>query len=521
MTRLLLIALLGSWLPGLANAADLEKLLMPGAVVSAHADEESHCSKCHGTFRGTDQPTLCRACHEDVDADIKQKRGFHGLSPAVEGVACRECHSDHQGRNADIVGLVPSLFEHTFTDYPLKGAHTALACKSCHTPEHRFSEAPSACNDCHSDDDAHGGEMGDQCQDCHSEERWRKAKFDHEKTDFPLTGEHADVACASCHTTTKYDQTPTQCAACHALQDSHGGLFGKQCDSCHATQKWDKATFDHAKQADYALEGRHQKAACHACHTEQTRGGDVPTECARCHAGSDVHQGRFGSECASCHSPQQWSKQAFDHGRDTDFALQGAHQELQCDRCHGNRDKAAQSRQVCVDCHQATDVHGGSLGESCQRCHNQQSWSRDLRFDHDVSAFPLVGLHAIVPCAECHVDDHFGGTPQSCRGCHGPDDVHDGNFGSQCDDCHNPGGWNYWTFDHDRQTDFPLDGSHQDLRCEQCHSEPASKADSACVACHRNDDAHGGRFGSNCASCHQTTQFRDLNMGQPGRRPER
>ena len=32
-----------------------------------------------------------------------------------------------------------------------------------------------------------------------------------------------------------------------------------------------------------------------------------------------------------------------------------------------------------------------------------------------------------------------------------------------CDACHNPVGWQAWTFDHDVQTDFPLTGGHADV----------------------------------------------------------
>jgi hypothetical protein len=30
------------------------------------------------------------------------------------------------------------------------------------------------------------------------------------------------------------------------------------------------------------------------------------------------------------------------------------------------------------------------------------------------------------------------------------------------------------------------------------------------VSCHRNDDAHDGEFGRDCAQCHTTESFRDL-----------
>ena len=49
------------------------------------------------------------------------------------------------------------------------------------------------------------------------------------------------------------------------------------------------------------------------------------------------------------------------------------------------------------------DVHKGQVGKKCERCHNQSGWTKEVFFDHDLARFPLIGIHAITPCEECHL----------------------------------------------------------------------------------------------------------------------
>ncbi|MFA5939617.1 MAG: cytochrome c3 family protein [Sinimarinibacterium sp.] len=506
-----------------ASAAPLEKLLMPGKLAQAHAKYEDDCAQCHTSFSKSEQAQLCRSCHDKIDADIRTRKGFHGLSPAVQGVECRQCHSDHKGREADIVGLVPALLDHKLTDFPLKGAHLKTPCGGCHAQGKPLRDAQGTCIECHRDDDVHKTQMGQKCQDCHGEQSWRKSEFDHDKTDFPLKDKHRDVACASCHPDRKYEKTPKACASCHGLQDRHGGLFGDRCADCHDTRGWAEARFDHGK-TDFPLQGRHRSAECHACHSERTRGQQLPTQCYDCHRGSDIHQGRFGRQCAQCHSSDGWSKKAFDHDRDTSFALRGAHRKPDCGACHAGgtvsgvrkSDKKAAAR-ACIDCHRADDTHRGQQGDRCDNCHQDKSWREGVRFDHDLTRFPLAGLHATVPCAECHVDDAYRATAQACKACHADDDTHKGTLGGACESCHTPAGWARWSFDHDRQTDYPLESAHREAACGACHRDAVARTSdielaSDCQACHASDDAHRGGFGSNCARCHQPTSFSDVRV---------
>lgn len=496
-----------------AWAVDWESLVNPGAVVEGHAKTEAQCRKCHAPFARDDQRKLCLDCHKDVGGDIARKGGFHGrFEPARTG-QCRNCHTDHEGRDADIVRLTPQTFNHAMTDYPLKGGHARVACGECHEPKAKHREAPGTCIGCHAPDDPHRKALGEDCASCHTVERWKDTRFDHAKATenrYPLTGAHATTDCGLCHSGQRYKDTPTTCIACHRIDDAHQGARGEDCKSCHSTKEWKEPTFDHLKRTGFALTAGHAKVACQACHTgnnfEKTNG----KTCVDCHRSDDAHKGRNGPECKDCHSTSSWTSSRFDHAKQTKFALNGAHSTLTCVACHKGAAKTEKLDKACVACHREDDAHKEALGTDCAACHGEKEWRADIRFDHDLTKFPLAGLHATTACVACHADRKFRGTPVACLDCHRKDDVHKGALGKACQDCHTPNDWRIWTFDHDTRTDFPLTGAHSTLRCASCHVRPPGEGrpmSDDCGTCHRRDDVHGGQFGSDCARCHNTRTF--------------
>jgi hypothetical protein len=232
---------------GVRGQSLFETLILPGEVVASHAKHEKTCESCHEPFSKTSQRRLCLECHKDIAADVTEKRGFHGKRPETTSSECKTCHTDHKGRDADIVQMDEATFNHVFTDFQLNGAHKTAPCSGCHAPEKPYRKAPSGCIDCHKSDDAHQGNLGENCASCHREEDWRKPKtFDHTKTKFPLEGAHGKVACAACHVGEKYKGVPVACAECHKIQDVHAGRFGPKCETCHASSKWSTVRFDHA-----------------------------------------------------------------------------------------------------------------------------------------------------------------------------------------------------------------------------------------------------------------------------------
>lgn len=506
------MALLVLTLPLSVGAASLEKLLMPGEVIEGHAEYEEDCSHCHDVLGDTSQRSLCLDCHEAVATDFKQNRGYHGRLPSADTLDCKTCHTEHQGRDADIVQFNPSSFDHRQTDFPLEHRHSTVACSHCHQPDSTFRDAGSQCIDCHKEDDAHQGNLGTQCEDCHSEQGWQKTRFNHDETDFPLEGKHQEVNCSSCHPDDQFEDISTRCVSCHLVNDTHAGNRGDKCEDCHSTEGWDRSGFNHNRDTDFQLKGAHTEIRCESCHTDPVYDKAPPQNCFDCHRNDDRHNGRNGEACEDCHNSQRWSRVRFDHNTATDFPLRGKHAEVDCESCHKGELTEKQDTS-CVSCHQGDDVHAGQLGKRCEQCHNDQSFSASVRFDHDLSRFPLIGQHAVTSCEACHPRQTFKDTPQQCIDCHKDDDTHNATLGTQCASCHTPNDWLLWRFDHNRQTDFTLDGKHRGLNCQACHTTPTDQKveqSSSCISCHQSDDIHSGGFGRSCERCHTTDSFSDI-----------
>jgi hypothetical protein len=275
-------------------------------------------------------------------------------------------------------------------------------------------------------------------------------------------------------------------------------------------------TFDH-RATKFPLAGKHAQTRCDACHTQNVFHTTTGTSCVSCHRPDDVHRGRYGDSCDKCHSPEGWKTVRFQHDRDTRFPLKDAHAALKCEACHREARADLKLSTSCGSCHQADDVHRGQEGDKCGRCHTAVSWKENIRFDHDLTAFPLIGVHAVAACDQCHATRTFKDAETGCVSCHAADDFHKKSLGTDCARCHNPNGWKLWTFDHDTQTGFRLEGGHQGLQCSACHRKPAGdrpRLSTACVSCHEKEDVHSGRFGESCDRCHVAESFKKVVMTQ-------
>ena len=500
-----------------ASAQSLERLVMPGPVVAAHADIETKCGKCHQPFERGAENGLCLVCHDEVAADLRGKRGFHGRSPAASGGDCRVCHAEHLGRDADVVGLDRESFDHNLSDFALVGAHASVACARCHTTGKPFREAQSDCASCHGKTDPHGGKLGTACADCHVERSWEEARFDHSKTKLPLAGKHEEVECAVCHPGQRYADTPRDCASCHALNDAHEGRYGPRCEACHGTAGWKETTFDHASDTSFALTGAHATARCESCHAGGRMKPVPARNCLACHRSDDVHDGSNGTACAQCHGTGVWKPARFDHDADTKFPLLGAHDGLSCERCHTGPLEDQQLATTCISCHRADDAHQGQQGTDCAHCHDVAGWKEKVTFDHDLTRFPLLGAHAVAACEECHASAAYQGTELRCVGCHAAKDSHEGRLGSSCESCHNPNAWSAWRFDHGSRTSFALLGAHSEVGCESCHTKRAApgvklETPKDCASCHGLEDPHRNAFGSDCGRCHGASDWKEVRM---------
>ena len=361
----------------LATAAgSMESALSPGVLSRAHAKWDDACRSCHTPFDRKDQDRLCADCHKDIGRDLADRTGLHGrMKP---GQSCRGCHTEHKGRDMKIAPLDTKSFDHAQTDYLLRGRHREADCAKCHAPGRKYSAAPQDCQSCHRKDDVHKASLGPKCESCHDERSWRDTRFDHSTTRFPLLGAHDAARCEGCHKTREYKDTPRDCIACHRKDDKHEAQLGERCESCHDEQRWKGARFDHAK-ARFALAGAHLAAKCESCH-QSLRYRDAPRDCLGCHRKDDKHKARLGAACESCHNVRAWRLWRFDHDRQTDYPLQGAHAKLGCESCHrqpaGGTQKIAPLQRSCVACHAKDDAHDRSFGLRCEQCHQPTSWTQ-------------------------------------------------------------------------------------------------------------------------------------------------
>ena len=332
--------------------------------------------------------------------------------------------------------------------------------------------------------------------------------------------------CQKCHTDLFSDPQ-----AFHSVMLAEGKLNG--CRGCHpdhngsqaALIQMDLQDFPH-NQMGFSLEG-HQKTAdgqqfaCSGCHTASYKDFDLQV-CSNCHtqiaaAFISVHKAAYGSNCLDCHDGVDRFGKNFTHAQFA-FVLDGKHSAVACSECHSGAQMVADFKsapQNCMDCHSQDDPHQGRFGQECSRCHSTDGW-QDASFEHSLASFQLEGKHQEVSCDQCHLLDTSGkpvfkGTPTTCYGCHASQDHHQGQFGKECEACHNPSGWIPATFDHSNSS-FPLTGAHLGLACSSCHTTGTggmifAGTPTTCVGCHQEPGYHQGLFGKDCAACHTTNSW--------------
>jgi len=497
--------------------AEANKLLMPGDVISGHAKEEENCEKCHKQFDKGAQSQLCADCHKQVGKDIAEKRGYHGRLDA--GMACKECHPDHKGRNAKIAEFDHARFDHAKTNYPLKGAHLKekVKCTDCHQAGKKYRDAPGYCNECHKKDDKHKGGLGTDCAKCHIEKDWKTTGFDHNKTKFKLLGKHADVKCAKCHLDNKFKDTSLFCNSCHKSDDKHKGKLGPKCESCHTEKSWKEILFDHNRNTKYPLLGKHTEVKCDKCHIDN-KFKETPKTCSTCHKKDDgqAHKGQFGTKCETCHIEKNWKEITFDHDKATTYPLLGKHKPVKCAACHKGDLYKDKLPIKCNACHRKEDekVHKGNFGPKCESCHVERNW-KEILFDHDKQTqYPLLGKHKQAKCDSCHKGDLFKEKlPQNCFSCHEKNDKHQNQEGRKCESCHNEKSWNTTSFNHSKISTFPLLGRHALVECKKCHAAATFKdAKSDCWSCHENEDVHKRKLGTECKTCHNTRNWKSWDF---------
>jgi hypothetical protein len=578
-------------LAGFAERAAFDHPFEGYALVGAHAEQE--CSACHanadvvrlevGQRRFLGQSQECDACHDDSPHEVRMQR------------ACEACHGQERPFDEH------ATFEHD-ERFPLEGVHGLEDCGACHERggPHAFERLASldspprvrSCDACHEPPhaptflgataDLVGQSGAVECSLCHLEGQATfgaaRATFAdelHAASGFALTSPHAALECDACHAagpdwTGRFPgRERRDCAACH--EDAHAGQFdggpsAPACADCHGEETFVPARFDleqHARSA-FPLVASHRAVACYGCHGPLDPEGPArrwrgaPRECRACH--EDGHEGRFDAQlagdtdCAQCHAATRFADagadRAFDHRRWTDFALEGAHAELECAACHrpsprpdarGRRfGRIAEvfgalptAERPCAGCHQdphAVDFdapgrpreRNGARG--CARCHEVESWRNASAqgFEHETwTERRLGGAHLKLECVACHrraptpdalgrsfgrIRELFGQDIADCRTCHA--DPHLGLFDREhapaqvegrraCERCHGEQDFTALVlepYDHDLWTGSATRSGHAAQTCDDCHPRLAVPGEAA----------RGRRAaqGSRCVECH-------------------
>jgi hypothetical protein len=504
---------LTTWpLVGSHKKTDCKKCHEPRLVVDD--DAKKLMAKREPSFLGL--PQRCANCHFD-----EHRSDEHGGRP---GAACDKCHAPDEFKQA-------KGFDHnnkTLASFALTGLHKKVKCAECHTSQtdDRLGEFPApksasymqfndiahaSCVDCH--DDPHHGNFGRNCTQCHSTAGWRNILQTaddfgfHDKTKFPLRGEHTSVACKTCHGPFPGQRAVfkglkhERCADCH--NDAHVGQIALdegavRCERCHVVTGFAPVTYgkeQHAQTA-FPLEGSHGAVSCVACHTQDDKlarrvPSAVRAKVERMKRKVMVSEARIDLPI----------KRLVDGVADS---------PVRCESCHDD----VHNKQF-----DARIAKGG-----CNSCHTTTSFADEI-FKHDDSRFPLTGKHKTVQCAKCHGEETRGGTKRkpgtsfvryrpielACTTCHS--DEHVGQLAkdgvTDCARCHSTEGFDKSKFQHDdpKQTRFVLEGKHKDVKCDKCHASTRVAgidvdADDVtvrykplslqCATCH--EDEHEGRF---------------------------
>ena len=225
-------------------------------------------------------------------------------------IACSVCHTT--------TGWDSVRFDHSQTQFMLKGRHKNLDCAYCHVIDN-FSDTQGECVSCHTDN--HQGRLLPQCENCHSEISWSifnpvKA---HRNTSFQLLGKHSSLDCGACHFREiegEFLRLVSDCIACHTQEfqsttnPKHTSLgFGMRCEDCHSFFSWQPALFKEHDSSFPIFSGEHNGKwdECTDCHFEPNN--YLTFSCSKCHSKTKMdeeHEDIQGYEyesqaCLNCH----------------------------------------------------------------------------------------------------------------------------------------------------------------------------------------------------------------------------
>jgi hypothetical protein len=442
------------------------------------------------------------------------------------------------------------------TAFPLEGAHSGLACGSCH-PNSQYLNQSVSCETCHS-----GIRPADhfnaECSVCHSPTAWSDVQVNHVQAGFSdcqschsgiRPSDHAEGQCSQCHTTTAWlpanvdhSVAGLNCQSCHEDNRPKDHYAG-QCSTCHTPGAWIPANFDHVGAVDcqgchtQTRPVPHYRGQCSSCHSTA---GWLPasfshatagaTDCAFCHAATRPTP-HYSGTCSLCHTTLAWIPANFNHTGALD--CQNCHQNdrpanhypAQCSACHNpaawlpvNFNHAYAGSTDCQSCHAGTRPANHYAGQ-CSTCHTSTTTWTQRTFNHtgytdcqSCHAGTRPANHYAGQCSNCHTStttwtqhafNHTGYT--DCQSCH--ESRRPANhYSGQCSSCHtSTTTWTQVSFNHT----FPLNHQGANGNCATCH--PNNPPAYTCYGCHNRNETvnHHAEKGINdidtrCATCHPT-----------------
>jgi hypothetical protein len=465
------------------------------------------CTACHkrklqsGRTSFVDVSPSCDGCHKNP----------HRFTNGDLRASCTKCHDPGVAKKLRTADL---FFDHgKRTGVPLNGRHGQLDCVRCHANAKMTMPASGgrtcSSSGCHRS--PHGPAFASaKCTDCHgNKDSWKEVDFDHDKTGFPLRGQHNTKNCGACHKKKRGRDRRT---------GLEGGITSEEIERVMRKERIANASGNRDKPSP----------VCQSCHNDPHK---KRFEKILATAFLDEFNPNPSAGCKVCHGLGGSRKVQFPHDKETKFPLTGAHATLACRRCHRGSSPSVFERfptNQCQDCHQHTNAHNGEFKDKrCLDCH-REGGSKQMKFDHQRDArFATTGFHREIEqkgeCKKCHPKAARGGKTTvsefrtgklACADCH--EDFHKGTLGKNCTVCHAVDVHFKETeqkFDHDKRTRFPLVEKHKEAPCEKCHPKPAGRAvlnyrnnKLACFDCHEKDDKHALKLGKQCDKCHTPTK---------------
>lgn len=205
----------------------------------------TECKQCHTTLRFAGTPANCFSCHQkDYDAAIAVSHRNAAFS-----TECTQCHS------VEAFSWRAS-FDHNKTQFPTRGAHEAVACKTCHAHD-LYKGTPIHCIACHQQEyDAttnpnhRDAKFPTDCATCHRALTWQPAVFFPHDSYFP-------IGAGAKHRPGRWNS----CSDCHTAQPNYNTF---ECINCHEHTK-SKMDSEHQGEVNGYV---YQSSACYRCHPQ-------------------------------------------------------------------------------------------------------------------------------------------------------------------------------------------------------------------------------------------------------------